>query len=61
MTSMKTHIEWEAPGNLSAASGPVFGNSVYNPTQVEVTELGSGALWIPEPPGNGQPPEKEQD
>ena len=49
----------ERPGNLSAASGPVFGNSVYNPSQVEVTELGNGALWIPEPPGDGQPQVKD--
>lgn len=45
----------EPPASISAASGPVFGNSVYNPTQVEVTELGSGTLWVPQPSGDGQP------
>ena len=49
----------DPPGNLGAARGPVFGNSGYNPTQVEVIELGSGALWIPEPPGDGQPRDKD--
>ena len=45
----------EPPANISAANGPVFGNSVYNPTQVEVTTLGSGTLWVPQAPAEGQP------